>query len=67
MQNNQFLRTSSVRAILGVEASYTINRTQLFARGTLGLDISKDIRPSILKTDFSFTFGLRGTHDLWSR
>lgn len=60
MQNNAFLRYSKVRAILGVDVSYGSNRIQLFARGSLGLDISNDKHLDILQKEWSATGGFRG-------
>jgi hypothetical protein len=59
MQNNQFLRNSSVRAILGVGASYSMNGIQLFTRGSLGIDISNDKQLNILRKDYSIVGGVR--------
>lgn len=56
---NPFLRYSSIRSTLGIEASYSINNTQLFARGSLGLEISNDKKLDILKKEFSSVIGLR--------
>lgn len=59
LRHNQFLRTSSVRAILGFDATFKMNRVQLFARGSLGLDISNDKRLDILEKDWGLVGGIR--------
>lgn len=61
LQNNQFLRNSRIRGILGLEASYSSNRLQLFTRGSLGMEISNDKQLSILSKDYSGVIGIRGT------
>jgi len=61
LQNNQFLRYSAVRAILGIEASYDISRVQLFTRGSLGMSISNDKHLDVLEKDFGIVGGIRGT------
>lgn len=63
LKNNQFLRNSRIRAILGLEASYGSNRLQLFTRGSLGLEISNDKQHSILSKDYSGVIGIRGTFE----
>lgn len=59
MENNRFLRGTQVRAVLGLEASYDINRLQIFTRGTLGLKVNEEKKPEVF--DGSITVGLRGT------
>ena len=59
LENNLFLQNSSIRAIVGVEASFSIRKVQLFGRGSLGLELSNDKHLEILEKDYSLVGGLR--------
>lgn len=61
--NNQFLRYSRIRGILGLEVSVNINRIQLFGRGSLGIEIGNEKNRNSVQEEFAGVAGIRGTFD----